>query len=88
MLRHVVQKVAHSAASCRGAAMPFLVTGAAAGDQLIARDPIRNVYELDIEIPLASKVTFNVKWIHTTAPDAALNDYKLYFHMVGPRYSF
>ena len=74
--------------SCFGAALPALVTGAAAGDQLIPRDGVRACYELDIEIPLAAKTTFKIEWIFDTTPNTALDDYKLYIHMVGPRYSF
>lgn len=71
-----------------GSVMPMIIAGAAAGDQAFIRDPLRSCYELDVEIPLASKSTFKAEWIHDTAPAAALDDYELYFHMVGPRFSF
>ena len=69
-----------------GEAMPAIITGAAAGDHVMGRTQIHHIYPLDIEIPLQAKATFKIEWIHDAAPNAALDDYELYIHMIGPRW--
>lgn len=73
-----------------GNAMPVLVTGAAAGDQLMSRAMFNGAYELGGEawIPLAAKTTLSVEINFDTAVNTALDGDKIIFSMVGPKWSF
>lgn len=67
-----------------GLSAPNIVTGAQAGDQVLARDPFEAVYELAIEITLQALTPFHIDLVQDQASDVALNDAKMYVGMGGP----
>lgn len=70
-----------------GNSFPLLVTGAAAGDQMLGRSQFSGFYELGIEIPLAARTPIDVQIVFSAATDADLDNDKIYFSMVGPHWS-
>lgn len=66
---------------------PLLVSGAAAGDQLMSRSMFNGCYELGIEIPLQSKTTITCEIIFSTVTDTDLDGDKIILSLVGPRWS-
>lgn len=68
---------------------PVLVLSAPnAGDQLVSRSILDGCYPLEIEIPLAAKTTINAQIVFSAATDADLDNDKIIFSMVGPKWSF
>lgn len=70
-----------------GISMPLNVSGAAAGDQILARDVLSGCYELGIEIPLAAKTTVSAQIVFGAATDSDLDGDKIQFSMVGPKWA-
>jgi len=68
-----------------GNPFPALVSGAAAGDQVVARSKFQAIYELEIEIVLAANTNFTVDLTHHVAPNAALDDDLLQLSLIGPK---
>jgi len=70
-----------------GTTAPLNITGAAAGDQNMSRSIWNGCYELGIEIPLAAKTTITAQITFGAATDALLDNDKIIFSMVGPKWS-
>lgn len=68
--------------------MALNVTGAVAGDQILARQRINGCYELPIEIPLAAGTTITAEIVFGAATDADLDNDKIIFSMAGPKYNY
>lgn len=68
--------------------MPLNVTGAAAGDQILARCALNGCYELGVEIPIAARTTVTAEIVFAAATDADLDNDKIIFSMVGPKYNY
>jgi len=66
---------------------PLLVGGAAAGDALMSRSIWNGCYELGIEIPLAAKTTVSAQIVFGAATDSDLDNDKIFFSMVGPKWA-